>query len=208
MGTKIDYIVSLGNKCWCSVAMRQAGVRRFSGPLDWLVSRQFRSVLELFDCDFEDFLTGYVPITFTMSPNGRRYRMLDTKYDVELRHELRLIDESKKDALDMSLNERRGHYIRRCKRIKEFMSTPCNILFMRETADEWHEDSKIILDSLQSRCTAKVFLLHATYDDPPKNLPEEVLHVQLDKSRTHQEQIRDIQTALSAYEFSYMNGEQ
>ncbi|WP_048748607.1 MULTISPECIES: DUF1796 family putative cysteine peptidase [Paenibacillus] len=51
-----DLIVSLGSSCSPAIHMRRHGLRKFSMPLDWMVSLSLGDVARLFDHRFHDFM--------------------------------------------------------------------------------------------------------------------------------------------------------
>ena len=48
--------VSLGEACKVAASMSKYGLRSFSGPFDWVITRRFDMVLHYLENDFEDFL--------------------------------------------------------------------------------------------------------------------------------------------------------
>lgn len=51
-----DYFISLGERCPIAASMEKYGLRSFSAPFDWLVTRNFNWVLQYLETDFSGFL--------------------------------------------------------------------------------------------------------------------------------------------------------
>lgn len=51
-----DYYVSLGSACPMASSMSKYGLRSFSGPFDWLITKDFDWVLHYIETGFEDFM--------------------------------------------------------------------------------------------------------------------------------------------------------
>lgn len=51
-----DAFISLGPNCGVAASMSKYGLRAFSGPFDWLVTKNFQWVLHFMETDFSDFI--------------------------------------------------------------------------------------------------------------------------------------------------------
>lgn len=51
-----EYFISLGSNCPTAASMAKQGLRAFSGPFDWLITKNLEYVLHFIENDFDKFL--------------------------------------------------------------------------------------------------------------------------------------------------------
>lgn len=120
-----DHIIPIGSNCRIGIALRDCKKRPHALPFDWMLSTM-KSVNELFDNDFEDFMNRDVCVqkTFALKGGKKHTYVLNEKYNLNITHESSLNDK----CIDK--------YKKRVDRMYDILKNKDNkVLFIRNTLD-------------------------------------------------------------------------
>ena len=152
---QVDCALNLGWGCLTCFVLQSLGCRKFGGPFDWVMTRDMVANLGLLGRSFEDYLSE--DITIKMLGSGPC--LLDEVNDLAIYHPIHTDDGVNRGVLDMTINEVKDIFLKRCKRLREAMDTHESILFVRESPHRTVEDPEFIITALQAMSKAKIYLL-------------------------------------------------
>ena len=138
-----ENVVSLGHFCSPALELKRIGVRKASLPFDWLISGDFKNVMELIENGFQDFLNS--EYMYQLKDYPKYYR--NTKYQIDFYHDFDAYEPFEKQIENVSQK-----YQRRIERFYFLICKPT--LFIRyinsqEEAEYINENRKMILQILQ-----------------------------------------------------------
>ena len=79
---KFKHFISLGPACHVASSMGAYGLRSWSGPFDWLVTRDLAKVLQYIENDFKGFLT-----LSNLEPISENNTFIDKSCEFEFLHD-------------------------------------------------------------------------------------------------------------------------
>lgn len=127
MVKEYDAIFSLGSNCSVAHQIKRHRCRKCAGPLDWVVTQDAGTVVNLLRCLFSDYmLYGNLEI---LGEHNNCYKVRDKKYDIISVH-----DFEKDKPLRSTYEKFRFKMNRRINRFFEMVSSLDKILFIREHA--------------------------------------------------------------------------
>ncbi|MBE6963857.1 MAG: hypothetical protein E7443_04560 [Ruminococcaceae bacterium] len=172
-----EAFVSLGASCPVAAAMGRAGLRSFSGPFDWLVTRSFSSVLHFMETDFCDFL---LPEHLARFPGNPRW-FIDSSCDFKFLHD-REDFQTEYTALKQKYDRRIKHFteasrkkacfLRAVTRAEEIDYIRSNAAYIQSVICRTHPENELVLlfkkelpvpEDLPFRC----FQMKQEYGDIP-----------------------------------------
>lgn len=160
---KLLNIVSLGWFCGISQEMERKGLRSISLPFDWLITKDFRKILELIETDFVGFINQKSLIQEDISPNY----YYDSSTGFRFFH-----DFNDKEPLNVQYDSVLIKYQRRIKRFYQIIQEPT--LFIRycynsdemEWINENIENIKSILTKYNSK--NRIIFIYSNPNYTPK----------------------------------------
>lgn len=138
-----DIVISLGEDYGCASYLQEHGLRKFSGPFDWLTKASFNARIECICNDFSEFLQKenmkIIPKNPSKITDGKHDYYEDEKTDFYFYHDF--------DA-GVSFNEMysavKEKYDRRIKRFYQILSYANKILFVWFSRDKKIPDEDIL----------------------------------------------------------------
>ena len=127
MVKEYDEIFSLGSNCSVAHQIKRHGCRKCSGQLDWVVTQNAGTIIDLLRCQFRDFML-YDNLEI-LGEHDNCYKVRDKKYDIISVH-----DFEKDKPLRSTYEKFRIKIDRRINRFLEMVSSLDKILFIREHA--------------------------------------------------------------------------
>lgn len=150
MKQKYDIIYSIGRDCACSMYMKQADLRAYSGPFDWLTNTGFEKRIDLIVNDFKDFINQEDIIPLEKDPNMHNDDTCD--YYQNVRNDFYYYHDFPTGvALEKSFPSVYAKYMRRIKRFYDNINKRNRILLI--WFSHYHNTpDKVLLDASKRIC--------------------------------------------------------
>jgi len=184
---KYDVIISLGRDCTISYYLRHFQLQKESLPFDWLIIHSLESILQLFQNDFDDFLSKE-NLSYELTwKEGLQY--IDNKYKLSFRHDF--IKDFHNEFEDVVFK-----YKRRISRMQNKLSNAKKVLFVHQTKNIEYDLPflKRFINTLNELYEAEISLLYIVNDSEftakkPirkfKNKYLEIIHYNLENTITN-----------------------
>lgn len=189
---KFKHIVSLGFFCSPSLEFERINRRQFSLPFDWIVTHSLRTVIDLINNQFQDFLVEEYMSQFKNRPAYYK----NTKLDIDFYH-----DFSPFKPLHTQMQAVEEKYQRRIARFYNTVKEPT--LFLRYISQQdlpyLLANSKMILKTLQKLNPLNEVIFVANSDCCIPDLGFPIYYVQKDKNDSVARSFLNVNKALETY---------
>ncbi|MCT1400795.1 hypothetical protein AK95_16605 [Paenibacillus sp. LC231] len=152
-------IFSLGNNCLPGIELREHGLRRFAGPIDWMGTPVLPQISRMLRNRFEGMLV-YSNLLMVNQASEELYNIWDQEYDLYLNHDFYVHNNFPPDLLGYP--DVKVKYDRRIARFLQTLGSGGRILFIR--TDSSREDIKELVDSLKQLCYGPFHVLAVNHE--------------------------------------------
>lgn len=167
-----DAIVSLGSICWPAIHLKRHNLRRFSSPLDWVLSASLSDVNRLLKNKFNGFmelenmhLMDADATVFFIKDNGatlptKTHLIRDAYYNIVSAHDFPIL-QNKDWTVSYSSYKRKLNY--RINRFLKKLTSSQSVLFVRWASNHDQYDQVVELQSILSGITKgkfNILILH------------------------------------------------
>lgn len=144
-----DNFISLGSYCGVAASMSKIGIRSVSGPFDWLISSDLKSVGSCMENDFSDFLNKE---NLVVTHGGMGFT--DIKHSFYFWHDIKNSFEEDYEFIYEKYMRRINYFkeqikhktcfIRAVYSVDEFKYIQANQQFINSIIKKFHKDNEII----------------------------------------------------------------
>lgn len=152
-------IFSLGNNCLPAIELREHGLRKFAGPIDWMGTPVLPQISRMLRNRFHGVL-AYSNLSLMEQVSEHLYNIRDSEYDLYLNHDFYVHNGFPPNG--PSYLEIKTKYDRRISRFLQTLQSGGRILFIR--TDSSKEDIKELVDSLKMLCTGPFHVLAVNHE--------------------------------------------
>ncbi|GAB6930268.1 papain-like cysteine peptidase [Paenibacillus sp. JCM 10914] len=147
-------IFSLGNNCLPGIELREHGLRKFAGPIDWMGTPVLPQISRMLRNRFQGMLV-YPNLQAVNETAEGMYNVWDKEYDLFLNHDFHMHSNSPPHF--PAYPDIKAKYDRRIARFLATLASGGRILFIR--TDSNRDEVQELVDSLKQICVGPFHVL-------------------------------------------------
>ncbi|MBD8498736.1 DUF1796 family putative cysteine peptidase [Paenibacillus arenosi] len=152
-------VISLGSNCLPAIQLERNGLRRFTGPIDWMDSKHTPAIIELIHNHFDHFL--YKPHLQSLGILNDFVLIQDNRYQVIVVHDFPVSNNDEHHW--NSYPEVVDKVTRRIQRLYQYMERSDRLLFIR--TDTTMNDALLLEQELRSHVKKEFHLLIVNHEN-------------------------------------------
>ncbi|WP_244235282.1 DUF1796 family putative cysteine peptidase [Paenibacillus lautus] len=156
-------IFSLGNNCLPAIELREHGLRKFAGPIDWMGTPVLPQISRMLRNRFQGMLV-YANLVLVNQASEELYNIRDLEYDLYLNHDFYVHNNFPPHL--PAYPDIKTKYDRRTTRFLQTLESGGRILFIR--TDSNYEEMKELVDSLKQICAGPFHVLAVNHEPVPE----------------------------------------